>query len=115
MKVITLERIKDFVESKHGKQTISKFSIEGDVGPKNGIVVIHDEGTKCLRAYINKADELEFSGDESKVHCILLETDLEDFYEEHPFIKLREAIAGALVVDNSVVTEEEIHKYLYKI
>ena len=114
MKVITLERIKDFVEAKHGEQTISKFNIKG-CDKKSGIVVIHDAGTDKLKAFINKNDELEFSDEHDGIHCILLETDLDDFYATHPFIKLREALAGALVVDNKVPTEDEISKYLYKL
>ena len=114
MKVITLERIKDFVEDKHGKQMISRFNIKG-CDKKSGIVVIHDEGTEKIKAFINSDNELEFTDEHDGVHCILLETDLEDFSAEHPFIKSREAFAGTLVVDNKVPTEDEISKYLYKL
>ena len=112
MKVITLERIKDFVEDRHGKQIVSKFNIKG-CDRKSGIVVIHNEGTDNLKAFINNDGELEFTDEHAGIHCILLETDLEDFNEEHPFIKSREALAGYLVIDGEVPSEEELKPYLY--
>ena len=112
MKVITLERIKDFVEDRHGKQVVSKINIKG-CDKKSGVVVIHDAGTEKLRAFINGAGELEFVDEHDRIHCILLETDLEDFNAEHPFIKCREALAGYLVIDGETPSEEELRPYLY--
>lgn len=114
MKVITLDRIKDFIEDKHGEQTISRFSFKG-FNKKPGIVVIHNAGNNKLKTFINENNELEFSNKHGDIHCILLETDLEDFDATHPFIKLREALTGTLVIDNKIPTEDEISKYLYKL
>lgn len=112
MKVITLERIKDFVSDRHGEQVVSKINIKG-CDKKSGVVIIHDAGTEKLKAFINEYNELEFTDEHAGVHCILLETDLEDFNEEHPFIKSREALAGYLVIDGKVPSEEELKPYLY--
>ena len=52
MKVITLERIKDFVSDRHGEQVVSKINIKG-CDKKSGVIVIHDAGTENLKAFIN--------------------------------------------------------------
>lgn len=110
MKVITLKNIKKFIENKHGEQTISRIGIKGDT-IQSGIYIIHDKGTVCPEAYLNSNDELEFNNEHDKIHCILLESDIEDFNSEHPFIKSREALSGKLVIDNKVPTEEELKGY----
>lgn len=114
MKVITLERITDFVKAKHGEQTVSKFNIKG-CDRKSGIVVIHDAGTDNLKAFINEDGELEFTDEHDGIHCILLETDLDDFNATHPFIKRQEALSGSLVIDGQIPTEDELYKYFYTI
>ena len=114
MKVITLENIVKIIENKHGKQSVSKVNIP-DETVASGIIIIHDCGTICPAPYLNCNDELEFNNEHDKVHCILLESDMNDFHGDHPFIKLREALDGVLVIDNKVPTEEELKPYLFKL
>lgn len=114
MKVITLDNIVKFIETKHGKQSVSRINIK-DETIQSGVICIHDVGTVCTEAYLNSNDELEFNNEHGRVHCILLESDMKDFNGEHPFIKSREALNGYLVIDGVVPTEEELENYWFKL
>ena len=112
MRVITLSNIVKFIEDKHGKQSVDRIFIP-DETVDSGIIVIHDSGTVCPTAYTDSNDELKFNNNHNRVHCILLEEDLEGFNDEHPFIKSREALSGALVIDGETPSEAELWDYFF--
>lgn len=114
MKVITLERITDFITAKHGAQVVTRTKIAG-ADKNNGVTIIHDAGTPCIGAFMNAEGELEFSGDHDGIHCILLESDMNDYYKMYPFIKSREALSGVLVIDGETPSEDELSSYMYKL
>lgn len=114
MKVITLERIKDLIESKNGKQTVTRTQIANREG-KAGITIIHDAGTPCVGVYEDEKGEIQFNGDHAGIHCVLLETEVNDYHEMCPFIKSREALSGVLVIDGETPTEDELWSYMYKL
>lgn len=114
MKLITLENIVKYIESKHSKQVVTRTVIQGDKKP-NGIIFIHDEGVENLEAFRTQVGILFSDTVDKRVHCILLESDMNDFDKEHPFIKSREALSGILVIDNEIPTEDDLGKYFYKL
>lgn len=94
MKVITIEKLAEYIETKHGKQTITKDN--------NSLkLVIHNENTD----YTNK----------SNVHCEIDFNFVNDLNSEYPFIKSREAEAGALVIDGKIPRLEELNGFVYKL
>lgn len=114
MKVITLERIKDLIESKHGKQTVTRTTI-ANREEHAGITIIHDAGTPCVGVYADENDEIQFNGEHDGIHCILLESDMDDYHTMYPFIKSREALSGVLVIDGETPSEDELCSYMYKL
>lgn len=94
MKVITLEKLTEYIETKHGKQNIT-------VDKDNGKVIIHNLGSEHT--------------DMNNMHCVI---DLEfvcDLEHGVPFIKSREAEAGALIIDGVVPKFEDLSGYTYKL
>lgn len=116
MKVITLNKIVEFIESKYGKQTVERIKIKGVAGNTPDIVIIHDEGAKCITPFMNDDFELDFhytEESENATRCILLKSDLEDFNTTQPFMGSREALNGKLVINNEIPTREELLPYFY--
>lgn len=94
MKVITIEKLAEYIGTKHGTQTITRDN-------EKLKLVIHNENTKHT--------------DKLGVHCELDYKFIEDLNHDYPFIKSREAEAGALVIDGKVPRLEELNGFVYTI
>lgn len=116
MKVITLKKIVEFIESKYGTQEVEKIKIKGTAGNTPDIIIIHDAGSDCIKPYMNDDFELEFEctkDSEDVTRCILLQSELEDFNADEPFMGSREALSGMLVINGEIPTREELLPYFY--
>ena len=109
MKILTLKGIKRLIESKHGRQAVDTVSIGNDT---SSLLFIHNVNSKVPSAYMNKDDELDFDNLHDDVHCILLDSDLEDFGLDTAYMELESALNGCLVIDNKVLTEEDLKDYV---
>lgn len=110
MKVITLERLKDFIESKVGKEQQIIF-FRGSTSD-DGVVVFLDNGCFVSIKSDTKVEDLETM---NNVNCVINFKDIEDIHNQHPFIKSREAINGVIKVCGYVSSEEELSPYFFKL
>lgn len=109
MRVITLDNIRKYIEDTHGKQSIKEIAINGEESSK--IIIIKDKGTNTPVAYLNHNDELEFEKMHDRVHCVLLDSDLEKFKSER-YLTASRVANGYLCIDNKTMTVADISKYL---
>jgi len=115
MKIVALKDIKRLIESKHGRQAVDIVDIGNDT---SSLLVIHNVNSEVPSAYMNKDDELAFDNLHDDVHCILLDSDLEvdsaleGFGLDTVYMKLESALNGRLVIDNEVLTEDELENYI---
>lgn len=94
MKVITLDKLTEYISEKHGKQTIFRDN-------DNKKVFIYNAGAEHT--------------DLNNVHCTLDFSHINDLNTAYPFIKSREAEAGALVIDGIVPKFDDLKGYTYKL
>lgn len=86
MRVVTLERLGDFIENKLGsKQTIIK-------------------STNSVK-YVDSSNK--------SVSCEIPSSQMNNLSDEHPFLKFRDQISGVLTVSGSLVKEDDIRPYSY--
>ena len=94
MKVITLEKLTEYIETRHGKQEVTVDELKNQV-------IIHNIGTDYRES--------------NNIHCTVDLNHVCDLTHSHPFIKSREAEAGALVIDGVVPKFEDLTGFTYKL
>ena len=105
MRVITLERLCDFIFDKVGKnQKIDTVSFN-----EKELVVIHDEDK-----WFN-VDSIENMRKQDGVHCVIELEKLCETDSETPWIKSREALSGDLIVDGVTPSDDDLRTYMYKV
>jgi hypothetical protein len=103
MRVITVEKIKEYIEDKYNKdQKLSLVKVEGKE-KHNRAYVIHDHNVECPRLYLDSNNEVRVVNDDKRTHCILPET------------VVNEALGGHLIIDGAVATARQLDGYWYKI
>lgn len=91
-KIITLSNIQRMIEKKWGSQKI--------VEDKNGTRYIVDKNN---------------NGEQEKTHCIIKEEELKDPQGVNPYMYVAEAVKGSLVIDDEVVTEQDMYGFIYQL
>ena len=86
MRVVTLDKLSDYIENKLGRKQI-----------------MH-RGTDCVK-FIDSSD--------SSISCYLPNSQVSNLKDEHPFLKFRDQVSGVLAVCGELVSDEEIKPYSY--
>ena len=86
MRVVTLDRLEDFIEDKIGReQTLLKDS-------------------ECVKF---------IDSETSETTCYLPNSQVSNLGDEYPFLKFRDQISGVLAVCGEIVPDEDIIPYTY--
>lgn len=86
MRVVTLDRLEDFIEDKVGReQTLLK-------------------GSECVKF---------IDSETSETTCYLPNSQVSNLDDEYPFLKFRDQISGVLAVCGEIVPDEDIIPYTY--
>ena len=108
MRVITLEKLREFVERKaNHKQQIITF--KQDSASEGAIIFMNDN----CRVSVKGAMTIEEVEAMDNVNCVICFKDIEDLHSEHPFIKSREALSGVVKVCGTVPSEAELSPYFF--
>lgn len=116
MKIITLDKIKEYIENIYGSQQISIVNIVNCTSNKNRIVIIHDSCSNCVKPTLNTSFDIVLRGDKKdidSVRCTILEEDILDLDEKVPFMELKHAVSGKLKVCGTELTADELWHYTY--